>query len=198
MSKNSLKTPKKSLEKARNWAFVAYPESLPQNWQDILTATGLPCCISPLHDADINADETQKKAHYHIILCYSGPTSFNVVSKITSKLNATIPQVVSSIKGYYRYFTHDDNPEKAQYDKRDIKCLNGFCISDYVELTKSEALQLKTKIIQFICDNEILEYSDLLINLLKIGEFEMFDYASSQTILFNNFVSSRRNKLKLR
>ena len=41
--------------------------------------TGLQCAISPLHDKDMNPDNTPKKPHYHVILTYSGPTSYNVV-----------------------------------------------------------------------------------------------------------------------
>ena len=51
--------------KKRNWAFVCYPESLPDNWQDILIESGIPFAISPLHDRDMNADNTEKKPHYH-------------------------------------------------------------------------------------------------------------------------------------
>ena len=125
-----------NIVKSRYWALVAYPDSLPKNWQEILIATGIPCCVSPLHDADFNADDTQKKAHYHILLCYGNTTTYNTIKKITDSLNATIPQVVNNLKGYYRYLTHQDNPEKAQYDKADIISLNGFCVGDYVELTK--------------------------------------------------------------
>ncbi|WP_219811197.1 Rep family protein, partial [Campylobacter concisus] len=78
------------------------------------------------------------KAHYHFIICYVVPTSFNVVKRLNDKLNAPIPIALEQIRGYYRYFTHKDNPEKHQYDESEIKCLNGFKISDYVELTRSE------------------------------------------------------------
>ena len=33
--------------KGRNWAFVVYPESLPANWEEIITETGLPMAFSP-------------------------------------------------------------------------------------------------------------------------------------------------------
>ena len=63
--------------KKRYWAFVLYPESAPSDWRDIIQMTGLPFAVSPLHDKDLNADNTIKKAHYHIILCYPGPTTYN-------------------------------------------------------------------------------------------------------------------------
>ena len=82
MSKNITQKTKK-----RNWGAVIYPESLPKNWLEILAETGLQIAISPLHDKDLEADgQTPKKAHYHIIFIYSGPTSFNVVQSLTKKL----------------------------------------------------------------------------------------------------------------
>ena len=68
--------------KKRNWAFVAYPESMPTNWLEILQETGAPIAISPLHDKDLNADEHEKKAHYHVICCWDGPVSFYSSRKI--------------------------------------------------------------------------------------------------------------------
>ena len=68
--------------KKRNWTFLVYPESAPADWVSKLQATGLPVAISPLHDKDINPDGELKKAHYHVIVCYSGPT-YNVFGSDT-------------------------------------------------------------------------------------------------------------------
>ena len=80
----------KSNVKKRNWAFVLYPESAPDDWIEQLRQTGLQCAISPLHDKDIDPTGEPKKAHYHIILCYSGPTSFNLNSKQIKLLRTVI------------------------------------------------------------------------------------------------------------
>ena len=40
--------------KKRNWAFVLYPESAPEDWKEQLRLSGLQGAISPLHDKDIN------------------------------------------------------------------------------------------------------------------------------------------------
>ena len=101
--------------KKRNWAFVLYPESAPADWLERLQATGLPGAISPLHDKDIDPTGIPKKPHYHVILCYAGPTSYNVVKSLTDSLNQPVPQALEQVKGYYRYLTHMDNPDKYQY-----------------------------------------------------------------------------------
>ena len=181
--------------KKRNWAFVLYPESAPANWREQLALTGLQCAISPLHDRDVNPTGEPKKPHYHVILAYSGPTSYNVVKALTNgTLGQTIPQALEQIEGYYRYFTHKDNPEKAQYSASDIETINGFDIRNYIDLTKSEVVRLKREIQAFIRDNKIYEYADLMDLLMDAGE-EMADHyevAANNTVFFDRYLSSRR------
>lgn len=179
--------------KKRNWAFVVYPESAPTNWVDVLQKTGLQCVISPLHNQDKNPDNMLKKAHYHVIVCYSGPTSFNVVKSLTDSLNAPIPQHLEQVKGYYRYLTHKDNPEKAQYLESDIKTINGFNILDFAELTRNEVSQIKKELIVLINKNQIVEYCDLLDFLIANESMSQFEVASNNTIFFNSYISSKRH-----
>jgi hypothetical protein len=184
---------RKSMKK-RNWAFVLYPESAPTDWLDRLKLLGLMGAVSPLHDKDLDANGELKKAHYHVILVYAGPTSFNVVNAICESLNQPIPQALESVRGYYRYFTHKDNPDKFQYNSSDIMVFGGFDYRDYVEMTKSEVLSCIKSIQAFIRDNDILEYSDLLDLLVDADMMEEYDVASSHTMLFGKYIDSRRNK----
>lgn len=178
--------------KKRNWAFVLYPESAPEDWREQLQETGLPCAISPLHDRDTNVTGESKKAHYHVMVFYQGPTSYNVVKRLTDGLNQPIPQVVEQVRGYYRYLTHMDNPEKAQYSPADIRTLNGFDIGDFVEMTKSEVTKVKRALADYIVENDIREYADLIEMTMCEGvPPEWFDIASSQTMFFTGFLKSR-------
>lgn len=183
---------KKSTKK-RNWAFVCYPESLPTDWVDKLQQTGLQVAISPLHDKDLNPTGELKKPHYHVILCYSGPTSYNVVKNLTEEMNAPIPVALEQVRGYYRYLTHKDNPEKAQYNENDIKTLNGFNISDFVELTKSEVFSIKVKVQTLICEKEITEYAVLCDYLLHNNLMAELEVAQNHTIFFNTYIRSKRH-----
>lgn len=180
--------------KKRNWAFVLYPESAPKNWKDILIETGLQIAISPLHDKDLNADNEEKKAHYHIIIVYDGPTTYNNVRNLTESLGQPIPQPLEQVRGYYRYLTHKDNPEKYQYDEKDILTFNGFNIKDFVELTSSEVIALKKQIQSFIRDNEILEYSILMDTLLDNDMNNLYEVASNNTYFFDKYITSFRNR----
>lgn len=181
--------------KKRNWACVVYPESLPENWLEILRLSGLQVAISPLHDKDTEADGiTPKKPHYHVILIYSGPTSFNVVKNLTDELNAPIPVALEAVRGYYRYLTHKDNPEKFQYDEKEIRCLNGFSILDFVELTKTEVLKIKQNLLFIIKSKKITEYADFVDFVMKELSESEFDVATSHTFFFDKYITSYRNQ----
>lgn len=179
--------------KKRNWAFVLYPESAPADWVEQLKKGGLKCAISPLHDRDVNPDKTPKKAHYHVIVCYEGPTTYNNVKRLTESLHQPIPQPLEQVRGYYRYLTHEDNPEKFQYSKADIQTINGFDIREYVELTRSDVIRLKKEVMRFIRDNDITEYA-VLMNILQDGgeaTADMFEVASNHTLFYRAYLTSR-------
>lgn len=182
--------------KKRYWAFVLYPESAPENWREILQQTGLSICVSPLHDKDINPTGEPKKAHYHIILCYSGPTTFKCVKTITDSLNQPIPIALEQVRGYFRYLTHKDNPEKYQYDEKEITTINDFDIDNYNDLSVSQINAIKIELQKIIRDNDIFEYCDLLDFLLDNDLLSYLDVAQNHTILFNTYITSLRNKKK--
>lgn len=187
----------KKYQKGRHWAFVMYPESMPEDWKDIIINSGLQCAISPLHNKDNNPDGEIKKEHYHVIVSYdNGTTTKNNVEEFCKLLNATIPIKLESVRGMYRYHLHLDNPEKYQYDDRDRLLLNGFDANAVNELTRTEVNKLIREILTFVIDNDILEYSDLLKTLLESDELIMLDVASHNTLLFDSFIRSRRHKRK--
>ena len=179
--------------KKRNWTFVLYPESAPSDWREILKISGLMAAVSPLHDKDTNPTGEPKKPHYHVLLVYSGPTTYNAVAKFTASLNATVPQALESVRGMYRYFSHKDNPEKYQYDENEVITLNGFNITDMIELTRSEVNELKAKVLKLIREVGITEYAGLIDFLLDNGMMAEYDVAINNTLFFNTYICSKRN-----
>lgn len=181
--------------KSRNWSAVVYPESLPKNWLDILQDLRIPIAVSPLHDKDVNPDGEIKKAHYHLIICFDGPTTLNnVIECVTKPLNAPNPVKCLSVRGSWRYFMHLDNPDKAAYSGQDIKYLGGFDIQDY--LSSSEINKCILKIHEIIIENKIIEYWDLM-EYLRINQyFDYYQIASNHTLYFNSLLKSRNYKVK--
>lgn len=179
--------------KKRNWAFVLYPESAPTDWKERLQLSGLMGAISPLHDKDLDPTGEPKKAHYHIILVYGSPTTYNNVKSFTDELNQPIPQSLEQVRGYYRYFTHKDNPDKFQYSDTEIETFNGFDIGDFVEITKAEVKNIKKELIEIIRREQLVEYADFINYVFDNLSSDCFDVASSHTIFFNSYLTSARN-----
>lgn len=191
---NSTKSTKSQEIKKRNWAFIVYPESVTKDWKEVLQKSGLQCAISPLHDNDINPTGELKKPHWHVIGVYGNPTTYKNVKALTERLNAPAPQGLEQVKGYYRYLTHKDNPEKAQYEDKDIELINGFNILDMVEISRSEALAIKKELHLIIRENQITEYMDLLDYAMFNLTDGHYDIVVSNTILFNTAIKSLRHK----
>jgi len=185
------------IKKGRNWAFIVYPESVEEDWIDVLMQTGLSFAVSPLHDADLNADENEKKAHWHVLVCYGGPATLEVVTRVTEPIKATVAQMVHSVKGYYRYFTHKDNPEKAQYLEADIRCFNGFRPPDFTEMTAMEKFEIKKRIVEIIEREQIFEYDILFRYVVSQPELQLEAYfVSVNTMFFVPLLTSRRHRYK--
>lgn len=196
--------------KKRNWAFIAYPTKeqlenigseydgsdgygqLPDDWREKLQLSGVMAVISPLHDKDINPTGQVKKPHYHVILVYGSPTTYNNVKAFTDSLNSPIPQPLEQVRGYYRYLTHKDNPEKYQYSEVDIMPINGFNIADFVEITKSEVNQIKFELLNLIREKCLCEYKEFMDYIQDNMDKTYFDIASSHTIFFNTYLKSAR------
>lgn len=186
--------------KKRNWWFVLYPESAPPDWRARLQATGLPIAISPLHDKDVYDNGEQagqpKKPHYHVILAYPGPTTYSVVCKLVQGLGQPIPQQLEAIRGGYRYLSHADNPEKYQYDAKDIETLNGFNILDYVDMTAAEAVAMNKELVSLIMELGFADYCDFIEYLLFNGTDVQYEYAISHTLFFTAYLKSRWQREK--
>lgn len=187
-------------EVSRQWCCVGYPgDSLPENYAQILDEEYHLCWAeSPVHDADFNADETQKKKHIHFIFKFEGNKSFDQIKEITDRLNAPIPQKVKNPVSMIRYFIHYDNPEKFQYREIDIKCHGGY---DYGEAFSKGAVQYRVtlkEVLAFCRDNAIHEFCDLLDAVLLMDSADdWFDVITCRnTLAINAYLRSSHHKKK--
>lgn len=186
------------LGKERYWTFVVYPESVRNDWKDYIQSLGIQCAISPLHNKDINTNGEIKKPHFHVLVCFNGPTTYNKVKTlICDYIGATIPQRVLSCKGMIRYFTHKDNPEKTQYEDADIITLNGLDLKTFSDLTVSQILFIKKEIVKYINENKIYSY-DYLVDLYAYDTSmnDYFQVLSNNTIFFNTYIKCRKERFK--
>ena len=92
----------------------------------------------------------------------------------------------------YRYLTHKDNPEKVQYDEKDIILLNDFDVADV--LNSGEVFHIMKMIDVLIENLKLFEYSDLMKYLRDNELNDYYNVAASHTLFFNTLISSYRNK----
>lgn len=157
------------------WSFIAYPESVPENWIEKLRHTGLRFAISPLHDKDTwNHDSPEavdaetgeiiprgarykagdpKKAHWHGIVVSDKSMSAKDANAVIRKCtNGPYVQKCRSLRNAYEYFLHINAPEKYQgYDKDDIQCFNNF----QLEPNKYETGILQNEILKMMRDQNL-------------------------------------------
>lgn len=187
---------KKIDDRTRNWNFILYPESAPENWREIINETRIEWLESPLHDKDVDATGELKKAHYHITLLFPSNKSYTQVKELTDSLNAPIPIKCQSVKGSIRYMVHKDNPDKYQYYWNDIVCHGGADLASLCMPTASERLVIQKDILAFIRDNEITEFSDIVDLSIELGNNEWLNVLLNfSTLSITNYIRSLRFKL---
>ena len=178
--------------RARAWTFIVYPESAPEIWREVLDGFHVPWACSPLHDKDVNATGEPKKPHWHILLSFSGKKAYKQICGVSEGINGTRPQVCHDQKGLIRYFTHRDNPEKAQYNQGDIEAHGGFDLEEYLKPTASECMRLQDEMIEWCFRYNVTEFWVLKIYALR----ERPDWSaelSRSCFQITQFLKSRRH-----
>lgn len=185
----------KSDLKRRNWTFVLYDDSCAKDWEEYLISTGVPFSYA-YHDKDFTEVGEIKKPHYHVLICFDGPTTYATMQDHAKRVGAAndVTQPVGSVRGIVRYFCHKDNPDKYQYEEDIIQCRNGFDPKDYFNLTVTQQKALKKQLIHYIIDNDINEYSVLIETLLYSDDGDLYDIATQNTFFVTQYMRSRRHR----
>lgn len=177
--------------KTRNYACVVYPESAPENWQQLLAENFVPAFISPLHDKDVNPTGEPKKPHYHVMIMFDNTKVPEQAMEIFNLIGGVGCEIVKSLRGYARYLCHLDNPEKVQYSVDDVRCLSG---SDYhsvigLAIDRYKAFQ---EMVDFCEGYNIVSFDHLVIYArhYRMDWFRIL--CDSGTILMRNFIKSRK------
>ena len=194
--------------RARVWTFILYPESMPENFKEIIEGETtpqhdialVPLFLSPCHDKDL-AEAGKgwngtpfKKPHYHAMVMYSQVKSYKQVLGMIKALGATQVSQVHSTQAMIRYFIHADHKEKAQYKREDIRAFNGADIDNVFEHNDKEINGIVKNLITLIDDNDITEYHVLVKLCMQPEYFETyFPLVSGKYQFFVlNFIKSKR------
>lgn len=183
--------------RTRNWTVVVYPESAPENWRNIFNTLHIEGVVSPLHDSDTNGAEEEKKAHWHVLIMFGGVKSYQQVLEAIQPLNCPAPQRVHSVKSLVRYFLHLDQPDKHQYNASDLEVFGGVDIQELLRPSMSERYTMIADILDFIDNNELTEFTDLLRYARTDRREDWFPLlCDSSTYLISTYLKSRRHQKK--
>jgi hypothetical protein len=158
--------------KSRNFGFIIYPDSIPENWEECLSKLDVPMAVSPLHDKDKSNVEGQmyKKPHYHVLYIAKNPVTTesirNKVKRILGDKSVSHIEIIDSIENTFKYLTHESKSaikkKKHKYDKQDIIYINNFDIDRYVKLDENQKRELKNLLLNIIRKEHLVNVIHLL------------------------------------
>lgn len=177
--------------KSKYFCAVLYPDCTTYDVDKIIKSLAeehLSFAVSPIHDRDVEDDGSLKKAHFHLLLAYSSATTlsnirswFNVCGMPECDLHSV--RVCASGIGYYRYLTHKDNPEKAQYKGSDIRIFNDFAdVFKKFENTESDKISNLVRIFQIVDELNSISFHSL-IQYLMLNERDLFKMLTCSSAL---------------
>jgi hypothetical protein len=177
--------------KSKYFCALLYPDSSTYDTDKVIKALAeehLTFAVSPIHDRDVEDDGSRKKGHYHLLLAYTSATTLNNIrgwfkacGMPESDLHSV--RVCASGAGYYRYLTHKDNPEKAQYDDKDIRIFNDFDeIFKKFARTECDKIDNLVRIFQIVDELNSISFHTL-VQYLMLNERELFKMVTSSSAL---------------
>ena len=158
--------------RTRNFATIVYPESAPENWQELLVQQYVPALVSPLHDKDIDPTGEPKKPHYHVVFCFANSKTLAQGEEVSNAIGGVGCMFVKNIRSYARYLCHLDNPDKAQYSMDDVKQFGGADFYDLIKCSVDHYTAI-AEIMDFCDDNHIYSFRQLL-QICRLEHFEWF------------------------
>lgn len=183
--------PREPPNKSKYFCCILYPDSATYDIDNVIKALAeehLTFAVSPIHDRDVDDDGLKKKGHYHLLLAYSSATTlnnirgwFNACGMPESELHSV--RVCASGVGYYRYLTHKDNPEKFQYNDKDIRVFNDFDeIFKRFAKTVTDNVNDLVRIFQIVDELNTISFHSL-IQYLMLNERDLFKLLTSSSAL---------------
>lgn len=177
--------------KSKYFCAILYPDSSTYDTDKLIKALAeehLTFAVSPIHDRDVEDDGSPKKSHFHLLLSYSSATTlnnirdwFNICGMPNSDLHSV--RVCASGAGYFRYLTHKDNPEKAQYNDKDIRIFNDFDeVLKKFSKTASDKLGDLVRIFQIVDELDTVSFHSL-VQYLMLNERDLFKLLTSSSAL---------------
>lgn len=176
-------------ERRRNFSFLVYRESAPENWISIIDKWHVKTLISPEHCEDRNESGELLKPHWHIIMCFPGNKNPNVLLPLLEVLHSPPHiEVIEDVAGMVKYVFHSDdksraNPNKVEYPIDQGIPLNGFDVEKYMKIDPSVFIEEILK----LCDKyEIRSFRQLVFRVR--GNPRLIGWVVKYAFFFHTFL----------
>lgn len=183
--------PREPPKKSKYFCCILYPDSSTYDVDDVIKSLAkehLTFAVSPIHDRDVEDDGSPKKRHYHVLLSYASATTLSnirgwfIASGMPESEVHSI-RVCASGVGYFRYLTHKDNPEKAQYFEKDIRIFNDFDeVFKKFANTETDKIDNLVRIFHIVDELNTISFHNL-IQYLMLNERDLFKMLTSSSAL---------------
>lgn len=174
----------------KSWLWIGYPDSLPEDYVTVINKEGLQW-VEAMHDKD------DKKPHIHFLGRYASPVGEELVSALTKKLNCPMPIPCKDVAGSLMYFTHntEDARRAGKYEyPREILVSHGLDIDSFLELSRRERMLLVDEMLDFISQNNIVDYCDF-VDYARANQRKWMDViGSNPTGLVKDYIQSKWRK----
>lgn len=203
MSNMELVPPCEKTVQGRNWAYLAYPDSMQddlfKHFEDSCNSvhsSNKKCIyVSPLHDKDIFENGEPKKPHYHILVCYTSDITIQGAQKF-GLLNGLVGcEKVLSKKKYARYLCHLDEKDKILYEVSDVK---SYGEKNYIDVIGSTEDKFKVirEMIMFINEMDFVFFSDFVTYTMENNDDWFRFLMSGGTYQIEKYIKERRCKMQ--
>lgn len=197
--------PTEKVIQGRNWAFIAYLDSMPDDLFKQLedsadrmnkSTNTVTYFVSPLHDKDKFDNGELKKPHYHVFMCHKSEITQSGAIKFGKILNLVGCERIASKKKYARYLCHLDEKDKELYNIEDVKTFGKELYIDVIGSTEDKYKTLRD-IILFINEKDYIFYSDFVQFCMESNDDWFRFLMSGGTYQIEKYIKERRLKMQL-
>lgn len=206
----------KSQAKSTYFTFLLYPESIPDNWIELLESTNLQMAISPLHNKDktekkelLEQGQEYKKEHYHVIYIAKNAITPEAVRNRIKRLLGDksvnmVQPIATSVVNAYLYLTHESKDaiakKKHVYDKKDIIHLNNFDVDRFEMFDVHEKRDMINSIVEIVKSLEltnVIELAEFFDNEENVKIAKSAGYILPNKLKFNEIIAQNNGLLRL-
>lgn len=181
--------PDQTRDRFRNFSFLVYRDSAPDNWIDIIDKWHTKTLISPEHCEDISESGEILKPHWHVMMCFPGNKNPNVLMPLLEELHSPPHiEVVHDVKGMTVYFFHSDdkskkNPRKTEYSIDQGIVLNGFDLEKNLQIDSSVYIE---EILSIIDQYKVESFRQLVYRIR--GNNKLIGWVVKYAYFFHTFL----------